>query len=279
MRTLIQIVPFLLLIFLIGSCTERIELDLDESYTRLLVDGGITNEVKSHRIQLATSGGYLGVDRDPPVSGATVTISDGTTIFPLEEAPDEPGCYYTDPAVAGIPGNIYTLNIELPYAINGTTFYTASCELFPLSPVDSIAIRWFDPWKVWEIQCFATDPPTVDFYMFEILVNDTMTTENLDEKMVVNDILYNGQYTNGIGVGYLEEEENLRPGDTVTLRMSRLTEDYAYFIWEAVGEAGYSNPLFGGPPANVKGNISNGAMGFFSASSVSYTSTVYSGTD
>jgi hypothetical protein len=26
-----------------------------------------------------------------------------------------------------------------------------------------------------------------------------------------------------------------------------------------------SNPLFSGPPANVKGNISNGAIGFFAA--------------
>jgi hypothetical protein len=29
-----------------------------------------------------------------------------------------------------------------------------------------------------------------------------------------------------------------------------------------------SNPLFSGPPANIKGNINNGGVGFFTAHSV-----------
>jgi hypothetical protein len=277
MKSIAKISYIALIVFLFASCTERIELELDESYSRLVVEGGITNEVKSHRIKLATSSSFLGESQDPPVTDAIVSIAIGTDTIHLQEDPEKPGEYATGPGVAGIPGEIHTLTIRLPYEINGTDLYTASCEMFQVATVDSIDVVWFEPWLVWEVQCYATDPPSVDFYMFEVLVNDTLISDVLDEKMVTNDVFYNGQYTNGIGVGWIEEEEGLLQGDTVTLRMSRITEEYAYFIWEAVGEAGYSNPLFGGPPANVKGNISNGAMGFFSAIPVSYTSTIYKG--
>ncbi len=48
----------------------------------------------------------------------------------------------------------------------------------------------------------------------------------------------NGSYSNGVGVGWFEEEredENLHPGDTVTLIMSTITEEYADFV---LGDSG-----------------------------------------
>jgi len=45
----------------------------------------------------------------------------------------------------------------------------------------------------------------------------------------------------------------------------RINREYNDFLSDAQIELQGSNPLFSGPPANVKGNISNGAFGFFSA--------------
>ena len=71
-----------------------------------------------------------------------------------------------------------------------------------------------------------------------------------------------------------KDDEVLITGDTVTVEMNSIGTDYANFIWEAQSEVKGSNPLFSGPPANVKGNIDNGATGFFAAYSVSRAYTI-----
>ena len=274
-KKLIKLVFFLTIL---TGCTERIELELDDTYARLVVEGEITNEKKAHLVKLSMTSNFLGKNDDPPVRDANVTISCATSTYYLQENQSEPGSYYTAPDVQGIPGELYQLDIELPDEVNGQTLYSANCKMFPVAPLDSIGLRYEDRWEVWEVLCYALDPPTTDFYMFEILKNKIMITDTLSDKRVVDDKLYNGQYVNGINVGWLDPEnpnEQLHNGDTVTLRMSRITEEYAYFIWEAQQESGYHNPMFGGPPANVVGNISDGAIGFFSACSVDYGSTVY----
>ena len=273
--------PFLytLLLFVatLMGCTERIDLELDETYSRLVVDGEITSEIKAHRVRLTTSSSFLGEEPDFPVQGASVKISDSRSVYPLKENPDEPGNYYTDAGVEGIPGETYMLDIELQEEINGTTHYTASCSMFPAAPMDSIGIQWIEQWEVWEIQCYAQDPPSRDFYMFDLLRNGTLLTDTINERFVTDDQFYNGSYTNGVGVGYLSpsEGEDIQPGDEITLRLGRITEEYYQYYWEVVSETGYNNPLFGGPPANIKGNISNGAMGFFSAYAVEVAGKIY----
>ncbi len=273
-----KLIKLVFFIIIFTGCTEKIDLELDESYARLVVEGEITSEKKAHQVKLSMTSSFLGEDHDPPVSGANVTISSSTSTYYLNESQTEPGNYYTTSDVQGIPGELYQLDIELSVEVNGQKHYSANCMMFPIAPLDSLGLKYDDRWDVWEVQCYALDPPTIDFYMFEILKNSIMLSDTLSEKMVVDDKLYNGQYTNGIGVGWLDPEkpdEQLHNGDTVTLRMSRITEEYAYFIWEVQRESGYHNPMFGGPPANVAGNISNGAIGFFAACSVEYGSTVY----
>ena len=268
---------FLLLLAVITGCTERIELELDETYSRLVVDGEFTDEVKAHRVRLTMSGGYFGGEPDLPVRGASVKISDSQSTWVLKESLQEPGNYYTDPTVCGKEGETCTLEIELSHEINGHILYSASSQIFPVRPLDSIGIRWVPQWEVWEIQCYAQDPPTRDFYMFDLLRNDTLLTDTVNERFVTDDRLYNGSYTNGVGIGYLSpsDGEDVRPGDKITVRMGRITEEYYDYYWQVISETGYNNPLFGGPPANIRGNISNGAMGFFSAYAVEMSSKIY----
>ena len=273
-----KLIKLIFFTIIFTGCTEKIDLELDESYARLVVDGEVTNEKKAHQVKLSMTSSFLGETHDPPVTGANITISSATTTFNLQESQSEPGLYFTNPDIQGIPGELYQLDIELPVEVNGQKHYSASSMMFPVAPIDSIGLKYDDRWDVWEVQCYALDPPTIDFYMFEILKNSIMVNDTLSDKMVVADKLYNGQYTNGIGVGWLDPEkpnEQLHNGDTVTLRMSGITEEYAYFIWEVQRESGYQNPMFGGPPANVTGNISDGAIGFFAAYSVEYGSMVY----
>lgn len=275
MKTIHKISLILLIAVTAFSCTERIDIELDESYTRLVVEGYMTTDANQNYVRLTKTTSYFYNEQPPAVTGATVIVSDGDTSWQLSEQAN--GIYRFDPPVAGEIGKTYELNITLNEALNDQTGYTASSKINPINEIDSIAVAFRNNWNFWEVKCYAQDPPTTEFYMFRILKNGMMVTDSIDEVMVVDDVLYNGSYTNGIGVGWLDEtraDERLRIGDTVEVLMSSITESYTSFIWNLQQEAGYQNPLFGGPPANVPGNISNGALGFFAAYSNTRASTI-----
>jgi hypothetical protein len=206
------------------------------------------------------------------VTGAEVSISEEGKSFYLDES--SPGIYTTDPAYCGVEGQTYTLNIRLASPIGGYTEYSATSTINPIAELDSIGLEFHPDWAeqgVWEVKCYALDPPSADFYRFLISRNSTMVTDTLYEWLVTDDRFFNGNYTAGISIGYLEQgdpQQGLIPGDTVLAEINSIGKEYAAFISEAQTEIWGSNPLFSGPRSNVTGNISNGAIGFFAAYSV-----------
>ena len=271
-----------LLAAVIGAgCTERIEIELDETYTRLVVYASLTTDTTSHLVELTTTTSYYFNESAPRVIGASVEISDdeGRLVSLAEEAP---GKYYTPDDYYAVPGRTYTLRIELEEPVNENTLYTATSGLPPINPIDSITLSLEENWGpdgIMQVQCYYQDPPSREFYMFNIFKNGVWLTDTITSRFITDDEFFNGGYTNGIGVGFLnqaDERQKVLPGDTVTFQGASITEEYFDFIWTLQQEAsGFSNPLFSGPPANVKGNLSNGAVGFFAVYAVSYASTVY----
>jgi len=269
-----KIICFTIIVISIFACTEKIDIELDDTYTRLVVEAYITDEAKNHIVKLTKTSDYFYNKPAPVVEGAKITIADGQNILNLTET--QPGIYKTE-KIAGEIGKTYTLNIELLEEINGHKNFTAMDKLMPVGIIDSIGIEYIDSWEVWEIRLYANEPPTSDFYMFNWMKNNILITDTIDEVNVSDDKFFNGSYSNGVGVGWFEEEredENLHPGDTVTLIMSTITEEYADFVWEIQAETGYQSPLFSSPQANVSSNISNGALGYFAAYPKRYSSTV-----
>jgi len=190
------------------------------------------------------------------------------------------GIYFTAPDVFGRVGKTYNLKIQLEEEIGGAKIYQAASQIYPINQIDSIGLEFHEDWGddgFWEVKCYVLDPPAEDFYMFHIYRNGVLINDTIDQVFVVDDILYNGNYTNGIGVGYFDqsnENEKLIPGDKVTLRVGRITREYSDFLWQLQEQVSFQTPLFSGPPANVQGNISDGAFGAFGVYSTSYASTI-----
>lgn len=261
----------ILFVFLISmlavSCTERIDIGLDDSYIRLVVDGSLTTDTMAHTVILKTSSSYYYNQPSPMVTGAQVSITDGIQTFNLQE--DSAGVYRTDPTVFGVAGQTYRLKIKLATAIGGQMDYSANSTLYPIASLDSVSLFFHPDWSengIWEVKCYVQEPPTIDFYRFMILKNNLMLTDTLNEWFITDDKFFNGSYTNGATVAYLQQgsdQEGLSKGDTVTVEVNSIGKDYFNFLTEAQAELRGSNPLFSGPPANVKGNIDNGAIGFF----------------
>jgi hypothetical protein len=277
MKKYLFVLPLLILIT--TSCTERVDVELDSSLTRLVVDGTITTDTTTHYIQLSTTSGYYYNDPPPPLSGAGLEITDDLgNVENLTEM--APGKYATSPLFAAVIGRTYTLTIDLPNEIDGHKIYTASSTVTPIYPIDSIGLV-FQDWGekgFYEVTCYYQDPPSRDFYLFNIFKNGEMLTDSIRNQFVSEDSFYNGNYTNGIGVGFLDqskERQVLHYGDTVTFQGCNISEAYYNFVVEVQTETGFQTPLFSGPPANVKGNISDGAIGFFAVYSVAYSSTIF----
>ncbi len=134
--------------------------------------------------------------------------------------------------------------------------------------------------SIYQVLLYALDSPVKNFYAFKVYRNGYLITDSLHEMMVQDDVFFNGNYTFGIPVQFLnqsEKDEIILPSDTVTLEINGITDKYYNFILEAQSEIFYQTPLFSGPPANISSNISNGALGFFTAYSVTRSSVVFNG--
>lgn len=261
---------------LFNSCTEPFEIELGNSYARLIVYGEISTDTTVHSVRLSRSADYFYNKPTEIVSGAEVVISDGTTQTILVENNDNPGTYETSPSFYGIPGKKYSLSINLVDIDNNGTpeSYQASSVLPYLGPLDSIRLNYADyPFFTGsEILLYAQDPAeTEDYYLFKLRKNSVLQTDSIPEFIAQNDQLFNGNYTNGISVQYLDDSkpgEKVSAGDTVVFEMYGISKDYYNFIIEAQTEIRGSNPMFSGPPANVSSNLTNEALGFFAAVNV-----------
>lgn len=276
-----NIIAIALLSLVTYSCTERIDIKLDkQEYARIVVEGNISTDTTAHIVKLNKTADYFINEPPEPVSGAQVTISGDSESFELTETPANSGIYITAPDVFGKVGSEYRLSVVLNEEIGGSKVFEATSMIYPINQIDSIGLRFQESWGTdgfYEVQCYVWDPPTEDFYMFQTFINGRLVSDSISKVFVVDDILYNGNYTNGIGVSYLDQSrdsEKLNVGDTVILKASRLTKEQAEFIFRIQEEISYQNPLFSGPPANVSGNISNGGFGFFGAYSASYSASV-----
>ncbi len=256
------------------ACTEKMDIQLDETYTRLVVEGRLSTDTTVHSVRLTKSSSYFYNQAPPVVSNAIVSISDGITTIDLLENPSKPGLYETAPGVYGKIGSTYKLLIKNVDINNDGVLeqYEASSTIYPINQVDSIATKYYTDFESWEVKCYVQDPPTEDYYLFNIYKNNVLMTDTLSEPLVVDDKLYNGNYTNGIGVGYLRDRksgERAVVGDSICLEIWRIDKEFFRFITEFQDAVRKQTPLFSGPPANVKGNVSNGAIGYFTAYSIS----------
>ena len=251
------------LVFFLQSCTERIDIQLDTEYQKFAVEGYITPEYQF--VKLEKTGGYFSQEAPPPVENATVTVSVGDDIFQFNEVTYQPGVYIPEFPLPTDVGTQYKLIIDLAEAINEKTHFESETTMPRLDAiVDSIRVIYRGDFESWVIKLYAYEPPGPDYYMFSAMKNGEPLTDTLQRLGISDDKLVDGMYLPGIYVLFLYKDE-IEIGDTVTLFTSGISEDYFRFLDEAQQELHPNVPFFSGPPANVRSNISNGALGYFAA--------------
>lgn len=260
------------------ACTETIELELDSTTNRLVVEGMLSSDQQLHYVRLTESVPFYQDSASPVVTGADVVISDGETAELLSEVKQLPGFYVTSGSFKGVPGNTYDLTISGANVadIGQEEIYTATAYMPFVGKLDSIDLAYDRNWKIWKVLLYAEDnAETEDYYMFRLFKNGNLISNHISEFSVVSDKFFDGGRAEGVWVQSIDAREGveqLKDGDIITLQMGGITREYYKYINAIQRENRKQYPLFSGPPANAPGNISRDALGFFATFSVTYAS-------
>lgn len=257
----------ILMLASMAACTEFIDMEPAGYKKVLIVDATITNEYKQHLVKLSLTKMIDDVEY-PRVSDALVTVSFNDTTIHFYENDTLPGYYYSDSVFAGVPYTNYQLSIsQIDINSDGITeTYTSEATMPSTLSIDSVTYTYIPRWEATALNCWAFDPPDRNYYNFRAWKNDTLVTDSIYEFQTTDDLMFNGNYINGVDCQYFrdeKEDELVQNNDVLTLEIENI--DLAYFEYINTAISGYYgyNPMFGGLPANLTGNISNDAMGIF----------------
>lgn len=242
---------------LLTSCTKTINLDLNSSDPKIVIEGNVSDGAGPHLVRLTESVNFSDENNFPAVSGAFVVINDNLgNKDTLQEAGS--GYYYTT-TLQGVSGRTYTLRVNakgksfeavssMPTKINLDSITFLKSAFGNPNPGDEVYVpapRFVDPLQ------------EKNWYRFIVTLNDT-----IDKSIFVdNDNLINGlPYQRPIFSGELFPKKN----DSVAIEMhciDQVTYDYFYSLNASIGQ-GPSATTPANPVTNIKGE---GALGYFSA--------------
>jgi len=251
------------------SCNEEaIEWDLNTYRPDLLVvEGMITNEQKPHIVRITRPVADPS-DTPEPVSRAVVAIFDGSRASLLSET--SPGIYQTEPRFRAVSNRLYTL-----YILHNGIEYRASSYMVKVNQLTPLRYHQVeDQPNRYELDLHET----ADASMLEIWLDwsHLPAFQDLPSEETRARIVY---YT----VKSIDVNEMFRPakeriffpqGTRVYRRKYSMNRYQEEFVRTLMAETEWRGGYFDVQPGNVKTNLSDGAAGYFSVSTVVADSTV-----
>lgn len=245
--------------FYISGCEEEVTLDLDQIGPKLVVDALVTDKPNWSWVNLTLSSAFDSKLAPRVVNNAIVIIRDEYGLIDTFQYFDL-GYYFRTDNWRGIVGRKYFLEIQYDGEL-----YEACSEMLPVPQLDSINYRYgynAESGRTgYFISAFFQEPAEINnYYRWLYYRNDSLAWTN---EYISTDQLFSGQYVKGYEFG-----RKARLGDTVRIEQYSLQPEAYEFIRQLKEQKSFGN-LFDTPPANVKGNISNGGIGLFMVSAVS----------
>lgn len=250
----------------LSSCQKVIDVDLNSVSPEITIEGNVSNQVGSYTVNLSKTVNFSDSNVFPPVTGASVTINDnaGNTEILAEVSS---GVYKTS-TLQGTVGGSYTITVTA----SGKNYQTVSTMAAPVA-IDSIIVKTSTGFGGGgmggggnnvnkSLTLRFTDPVGIaNYYRLVETVNGvpvntiSITSDNLRDGEVIEENLREGQ------------DIKLQVGDIVTVQLQSIDKNvYEYF--RTFNNASGGGNFNSSSPANPTSNLSNGALGYFSAYSV-----------
>ncbi|MFC2098142.1 DUF4249 family protein [Bacteroidota bacterium] len=259
----------LAILSLLLSCNEEpIDWELDTHRPDLLVvEAVLTNERKAHEVKISRPVADPS-DVPEPVEGAAIAIFDGTNATLLSES--SPGIYHTVPSFRAVYNKLYYLVIY-----NDGREYSAASFLVPVRRLDPLQYKRVQGQQNWyELVLHETQ----DASMVEIWLDWShlpafrgQPAEATQARIVyytVKSIDVNQWFKPG------KERVFFPAGTRVVRRKYSMNQYQEDFVRTMMAETEWRGGLFDVQPGNVRTNLTQGAVGYFSVSTVVADSSV-----
>lgn len=241
--------------FLFTSCEKVIDLDYKSNESRIIIQGNITNEAGPYYVKITRSISLKDTGSYPVIDDALVTISDDAgnseTLTAIGNG------MYRAGTLAGVEGRTYTLAVQA----EGQT-YTAESTMPQRVPFDSIRVEAHLVTGEAEYSFIPVYPDPIakgNNYRFVLWLNNKLVNQHF----LQNDDVRNG-VPNSVRLEVNDDDIEFKPGDSITLQMQCIDRNVALY-YRTLALMGDSGPGGGTTPNNPPNNISNGALGVFSA--------------
>jgi hypothetical protein len=250
---------FIILIF--SSCEKVIDLKLNPSDSRLVIEAQMTNELGSCSVKLSRVINYDQANNYPKISNAIVRIEDNGVSYLLTETA---AGIYTKPDLQGVPGHTYNLKV----IVDGEE-YTSSCKMPTMVQIDTVYTQYEVFFVDTNLATYITyqDPSGErNYYRYILSIADTVS----EGFLLDNDTFYDGQNAEQSLFSFNSEYMS---GDSIKVELWSIDAAvYKYFSTLSSIIGGQSGQL--AAPANPSSNISGGAMGYFNVYGVSRGNTI-----
>ena len=262
MKTIRFFKPFLF--FTLFSCTKVINVNLNNANPNIVIEGIISDAPGPYQVKLTQTVNFSDPNIFPPVTGATVKITDselGITDLLKESVP---GTYVTQKLLQGLTGHTYQLNV-----LSNGQEYTASSTMPGKVNLDSVTFSTtniFGTKSTSAIANFQDPAGEANYYTFTEYVNGQAVNQTFN----FSDRLSDGKY---IRRQLFNDSSYINPGDQVSIEM-HCVDNSVWQYFNTLGQARGNNSQ-AITPANPLSNISNNALGYFSAQTVQSLSLIH----
>jgi hypothetical protein len=237
------------------SCEQVLELDLSDIEYQVVIEGIVSNAPSSSKIRIGLAQSAFEKSQPGNLSGALVTLSDELgNSENLKES--EPGVFIPS-TTSGVPGRGYNLKVQF----GGREYSAVSRMPLPMS-LDSIGNVTSTSWFTFNstiLKYYLTDKPGVEEFCL-------IKAYSLNSSSFVWTI-YSDKYANGDEV-VLESPEFSPTGNTVVvdlISIDKAAYEYFYSLRQVLGNSISIPDLLRMSDFNPKSNLSNNALGYFSA--------------
>ena len=243
------------LLLMLSACTKVIDLKLGNDSGKLTIEANVTSASAPQIIKLSKNVAFISTNTYPPVTGATITVTDQTgQIYPFTEGVSGT---YTNSQLKGIADYTYTMSV-----LTGGIAYTANSKMPDSVAMDSVTSTnaafssGSKPKK--EISVHYHDPAGVaNYYLCLMYVNGVQ----------VKDVFaFDDQFNDGLAASEVLRETDVAiyAGDTIMVQMQCLDKPI-YTYWFTLSQQSVNGPGGSVTPSNPPTNISPVSLGYFSA--------------
>jgi len=255
----LKIIPGLLIIAACWSCQEVIHVDLNSALPKLIIDGSVSDQPGPYQVFLSQTVSYGRNNVFPPVSGAEVVITDNArNSDTLVEV--NPGTYQTN-RLQGLSGRTYMLTVKNNHAV-----YTAISTMPSPVSIDTVVVKSRSSTRKKMLSVIFFDPKGITNYyrVLEKLINSKPPFLRIPQP-VLGTFMTDG-VLDGTRIDLLTfNQPSFYQFDAVLVSLQCIDKNvYDYFM--SADQSGNISTTVSNPVTN----ISNGALGYFSAYAVRY---------